>query len=112
MPADATVTEVDIAYEEELLRDQFQIKTWIRYIASKREAAPAIRYQLYERALKIMPGRCAVTWPIALSCMEGQSSRARRGIVIQKNAIYYQMKQNDFFFLFFLSVFIYFNSFI
>ena len=35
-----------------------QIKTWLRYIGSKREALPTIRYQLYERALKIMPGRC------------------------------------------------------
>jgi pre-mRNA-splicing factor SYF1 len=58
MPSDlGNITENDIAYEEELLRDPYQLKTWLRYIGSKRESLPTVRYQLYERALKVMPGR-------------------------------------------------------
>ena len=70
------LTESDVAYEEELLRDPYQIKSWLRYISSKRDAPPTLRYGLYERALKIMPGRSVYSFLDAFHHVdEGRSSR-------------------------------------
>ncbi len=48
--------EGDLPYEEEILRNPYQIKPWMRYIQHKKDA-PASRINLiYERALKELPG--------------------------------------------------------
>ena len=56
--------EDDLVYEEELLRNPYNLKLWLRYIESRREGAMKKRYVLYERALQAMPGsykvRCVV----------------------------------------------------
>ena len=50
----------DLAYEEDILRNSYSIKTWLRYIEFKREskAPPAQINIVYERALRELPGRC------------------------------------------------------
>ena len=52
------VNEGDLAYEEELLRNPYQVKTWMRYAHHLRDGPAAARYRVYERALKTLPGRC------------------------------------------------------
>lgn len=50
----------DLAYEEDILRNSYSIKTWLRYIEFKRgsRAPPAQINTVYERALRELPGRC------------------------------------------------------
>ncbi|CBZ49619.1 putative XPA-binding protein [Neospora caninum Liverpool] len=48
--------ETDIVYEQELQRDPFQVKVWVGYLNSKKDAPPYTRFLLYERALRGLPG--------------------------------------------------------
>eukprot|EP00898_Chlorokybus_atmophyticus_P007007 jgi/Chlat1/7307/Chrsp58S06932 len=48
--------EADLAYEEELLRNPFALKTWWRYLHARKDAPPRKRQLIYERALKALPG--------------------------------------------------------
>ncbi|XP_026463495.1 pre-mRNA-splicing factor SYF1-like [Ctenocephalides felis] len=48
--------EDDIAYEEEILRNAFSVKHWLRYIEHKKKAPKHIINIIYERALKELPG--------------------------------------------------------
>jgi pre-mRNA-splicing factor SYF1 len=55
-----TFQEEDVQYEEDILRNSFSIKAWLRYIDHKRGASPMARFLIYERALKELPGRCVL----------------------------------------------------
>ncbi|XP_015680994.1 pre-mRNA-splicing factor SYF1 [Protobothrops mucrosquamatus] len=48
--------EEDLQYEEEILRNPFSVKCWIRYIDFKQNAPKHILNLIYERALKELPG--------------------------------------------------------
>ena len=48
--------EEDLAYEEELLRNPYNVKMWLRYIEARKGAPMKKRYVLYERALQALPG--------------------------------------------------------
>ena len=50
--------EDDLPYEEEILRNPFSVKCWLRYIEFKKDAADHLLNMVYERALKELPGRC------------------------------------------------------
>jgi hypothetical protein len=47
-----------VQYEEDLLRNNFSVKSWLRYLEHKKRAPLAVRFTIYERALKELPGRC------------------------------------------------------
>uniref|UniRef100_A0A8C4M374 Pre-mRNA-splicing factor SYF1 n=1 Tax=Equus asinus asinus TaxID=83772 RepID=A0A8C4M374_EQUAS len=47
--------EEDLPYEEEIMRNQFSVKCWLRYIEFKQGAPKPRLNQLYERALKLLP---------------------------------------------------------
>ncbi|KAK2704962.1 pre-mRNA-splicing factor syf1 homolog isoform X2 [Artemia franciscana] len=49
-------SEEDLPYEEEILRNPFSVKHWLRYIDHKKDAPKKIVNLLYERALKELPG--------------------------------------------------------
>ncbi|ONK62544.1 uncharacterized protein A4U43_C07F5180 [Asparagus officinalis] len=49
-------SQEDLLYEEELLRNQFSLKLWWRYLIAKSHAPFAKRSLLYERALRALPG--------------------------------------------------------
>ena len=49
--------ESDIQYEEDLLRNNFSVKSWLRYLEHKKSAPPAVRFMIFERSLKELPGR-------------------------------------------------------
>uniref|UniRef100_A0A8D0G7T7 Pre-mRNA-splicing factor SYF1 n=1 Tax=Sphenodon punctatus TaxID=8508 RepID=A0A8D0G7T7_SPHPU len=48
--------EEDLQYEEEILRNPFSVKCWIRYIEFKQNAPKHVLNLIYERALKELPG--------------------------------------------------------
>ncbi|KAJ6655048.1 hypothetical protein lerEdw1_006101 [Lerista edwardsae] len=48
--------EEDLQYEEEILRNPFSVKCWIRYIEFKQNAPKHALNLIYERALKELPG--------------------------------------------------------
>ncbi|KAF5396790.1 XPA binding protein 2 [Paragonimus heterotremus] len=50
------IEEQDRPYEEDLIRNPHNIKSWLRYIEMKSRAPPKVIYMLYERALKQLPG--------------------------------------------------------
>jgi pre-mRNA-splicing factor SYF1 len=52
-----TFNRTQLAFEEELLRTPYSIKTWLRYAQHVQDQLPRVRYAVYERALKLMPGR-------------------------------------------------------
>ncbi|KAG0174800.1 pre-mRNA-splicing factor syf1 [Apophysomyces sp. BC1034] len=50
------ITELDIPYEEELLRNPYSLRSWLRYIEHKRHGSFAELCLTYERAIKELPG--------------------------------------------------------
>jgi pre-mRNA-splicing factor SYF1 len=46
----------DVAHEEALLRDPLSLKNWLFYLELKRGAPPELRFTLYERAVRRLPG--------------------------------------------------------
>ncbi|KAK2509819.1 hypothetical protein MC885_017488 [Smutsia gigantea] len=53
--SDLVFEEEDLPYEEEIMRNQFSVKCWLRYIEFKQGAPKPRLNQLYERALKLLP---------------------------------------------------------
>eukprot|EP01119_Soliformovum_irregulare_P007300 TRINITY_DN1969_c1_g1_i1.p1 TRINITY_DN1969_c1_g1~~TRINITY_DN1969_c1_g1_i1.p1 ORF type:complete len:749 (-),score=222.29 TRINITY_DN1969_c1_g1_i1:92-2338(-) len=47
--------EQDFPYEEDVTRNPYSVKSWLRYVDFKSEEPPFVRYILYERALKEIP---------------------------------------------------------
>eukprot|EP00887_Chlorella_sp_A99_P004836 scaffold4.g4836.t1 len=54
--ADLMPGEEDLLYEEELLRNPYSLKMWLRYLDARKSASPRKRYLLFERAVKALPG--------------------------------------------------------
>ena len=46
--------------QEELLRNPYALKMWLRYLDARKGAPPRKRYLLYERALRALPGSYTV----------------------------------------------------
>ncbi|KAG2493464.1 hypothetical protein HYH03_008281 [Edaphochlamys debaryana] len=46
----------DLLYEEELARNPYNLKMWIRYIQARTDAPPRRRHLLFERAVRALPG--------------------------------------------------------
>ena len=46
----------DLPFEEDILRNPFSVKHWLRYIDHKMESSPDVVNMVYERALKELPG--------------------------------------------------------
>lgn len=53
----STQDEQDRPFEEELIRNPHNVKSWLRYISMKAKSPPKVVYMLYERAVKQLPGR-------------------------------------------------------
>ncbi|KAG0242228.1 Pre-mRNA-splicing factor SYF1 [Actinomortierella wolfii] len=50
------ISEQDLPYEEDLLRNPFSLRHWLRYIEHHVHSPPAKRFVVYERAVKELPG--------------------------------------------------------
>jgi pre-mRNA-splicing factor SYF1 len=46
----------DIPYEQDILQNQYNVKVWLRYLEHKKKTTPEIRFRIYERAVKQLPG--------------------------------------------------------
>jgi hypothetical protein len=46
----------DLPYEEEILRNAYSVKHWMRYVEHKKNASKHVINQVYERAIKQLPG--------------------------------------------------------
>ncbi|XP_019864746.1 pre-mRNA-splicing factor syf1 homolog [Aethina tumida] len=55
-PMEITFTDEDLPYEEEILRNPYSVKHWLRYIDHKKKAPKHGVNIIYERALKELPG--------------------------------------------------------
>jgi pre-mRNA-splicing factor SYF1 len=53
-------TDDDLPYEEEILRNPYSVKHWLRYIEHKKSGPQNAINIIYERALKELPGRFAL----------------------------------------------------
>ncbi|XP_046676581.1 LOW QUALITY PROTEIN: pre-mRNA-splicing factor syf1 homolog [Homalodisca vitripennis] len=53
---DLIFSEEDLPYEEEILRNPFSVKHWLRYIEHKKDGTKNAVNIIYERALKELPG--------------------------------------------------------
>lgn len=49
--------EDDLPYEEEIIRNPYSVKCWMRYIEHKQSGPKSVLNMIYERALKELPGR-------------------------------------------------------
>uniref|UniRef100_A0A8C2Y5V1 Pre-mRNA-splicing factor Syf1-like N-terminal HAT-repeats domain-containing protein n=1 Tax=Coturnix japonica TaxID=93934 RepID=A0A8C2Y5V1_COTJA len=49
--------EADVPHEEQLLRDPYSVRCWLRYLRARQGAPRARLNLLYERALRELPGR-------------------------------------------------------
>lgn len=50
-----SISEEDVQYEEEILRNAYSVKHWLRYIDHKSTASPKELNIIYERAIKELP---------------------------------------------------------
>lgn len=50
------IEEKDIPFEEDLLRNPYVVKGWLRYLDFKRGCSSEIRNKIFERSLKVLPG--------------------------------------------------------
>nr|CDS26519.1 pre mRNA splicing factor SYF1 [Hymenolepis microstoma] len=51
-----TIAEENLPFEENLLKNPYSVKAWLRYVQFQRSSSPQILYLTYERALKQLPG--------------------------------------------------------
>ena len=71
MPADSgaaassglIASEADLLYEEDILRNAYSLKYWVRYIQAKQRAPARERNMITERALKYLPGSYKIWRP-------------------------------------------------
>eukprot|EP01134_Creolimax_fragrantissima_P005435 CFRG5435T1 len=50
------IEDTDVPFEEDLLRNTYSVKAWLRYLDHKKSATRSQRNMLYERGLKEIPG--------------------------------------------------------
>lgn len=55
-PGELVFNEDDLPYEEEILRNPYSVKHWMRYIEYKKDAPKQVINMIYERALRELPG--------------------------------------------------------
>ncbi len=63
---------------QEIARNSYSLKGWLRYLEAKTQAKPVKRYLLYERALKFLPGSYKLWWAY-LQVREGGREGGRDG---------------------------------
>eukprot|EP01100_Stratorugosa_tubuloviscum_P001620 TRINITY_DN1366_c0_g5_i1.p1 TRINITY_DN1366_c0_g5~~TRINITY_DN1366_c0_g5_i1.p1 ORF type:complete len:900 (-),score=376.69 TRINITY_DN1366_c0_g5_i1:36-2699(-) len=50
-----TLDEEDLAYEEDVLRNQYSVKSWTKYLDHKLNSVPHNRFIIYQRAIRELP---------------------------------------------------------
>lgn len=62
--------ETDAAYEAELQQNPYSVKVWIAYAKAKAEASNKVRFLIFERAVKELPGSYKLWWMYLKDRME------------------------------------------
>lgn len=52
----------EFLFEEELARNPYHLKTWVRYLIYKSNADPKSRFKIYKRAVKYLPRSYKLWW--------------------------------------------------
>ena len=52
----------EVLFEEELVRNPYHLKTWIRYLTYKSNADPKSRFKIYKRAVNYLPRSYKLWW--------------------------------------------------
>ena len=60
--AELMPSDEDLLYEEEILRNPFSLRMWLRYIEARKDAPDKRRFLLFERAISKLPGSYKVRW--------------------------------------------------
>lgn len=71
---DIILEEANVPYEEEILRNPYTLKCWLRYIDHKKSAPPHVVNLVYERALRELPGSYKL-WHAYLTLRRQQLSK-------------------------------------
>ena len=77
---EAAAEDVDLLYEEDILRNAYSLKYWWRYMEAKKRAPAKQRNMIAERALKYLPGSYKI-WHAYLQYRRRQVGRRRPGDV-------------------------------
>jgi len=62
--------------QEDVIRNIYDFRSWWRYLQFKGDAPPRIRFMLYERALKELPGSYKL-WYVWMSAYKLESIQTR-----------------------------------
>mmetsp|Transcript_37540 Transcript_37540/g.86680 ORF Transcript_37540/g.86680 Transcript_37540/m.86680 type:complete len:885 (+) Transcript_37540:71-2725(+) len=54
--SEEVLKETDVAYEQELQQNPYNVKLWCAYVKAKENASEKVRFLIYERAVKELPG--------------------------------------------------------
>eukprot|EP00405_Crypthecodinium_cohnii_P040860 CAMPEP_0206553906 /NCGR_PEP_ID=MMETSP0325_2-20121206/16885_1 /ASSEMBLY_ACC=CAM_ASM_000347 /TAXON_ID=2866 /ORGANISM="Crypthecodinium cohnii, Strain Seligo" /LENGTH=969 /DNA_ID=CAMNT_0054053921 /DNA_START=161 /DNA_END=3066 /DNA_ORIENTATION=+ len=54
--AEEALKETDIAYEQELQQNPYNVRIWVAYLKAKANASHRVRFLIYDRAVKELPG--------------------------------------------------------
>ncbi|KAJ2828003.1 pre-mRNA-splicing factor syf1 [Coemansia erecta] len=68
---DIDISEADLGFEDEVLRNPYKLKGWLRYLDHKQNATARTQSIIYERALKSLPGSYKL-WRMYLNHRTGQ----------------------------------------
>ena len=71
----AEIDDSDVPYEEEVLRNSYNVKSWMRYIEHKASGPKIPLYMVYERALKELP--CSYKIWYKYLCLRRRGTRGR-----------------------------------
>lgn len=71
----AEIDDSDVPYEEEVLRNSYNVKSWMRYIDHKANGPKIPLYMVYERALKELP--CSYKIWYKYLCLRRRGTRGR-----------------------------------
>ena len=73
----------DLLYEEELLRNPYSLRMWVRYLEARKDAAQKRRFLLYERAISALPGSYKVTTVAEPSLLCASTQTFEAGITVR-----------------------------
>jgi hypothetical protein len=72
--SDLMPSDEDLLYEEEILRNPFALRMWLRYIEARKDAPEKRRFLLFERAIQKLPGSYKVGVQSTNVCTDGTIS--------------------------------------
>uniref|UniRef100_A0A673MQQ9 Pre-mRNA-splicing factor SYF1 n=1 Tax=Sinocyclocheilus rhinocerous TaxID=307959 RepID=A0A673MQQ9_9TELE len=82
--SDVLFEDDDLPYEEEIIRNPYSVKCWIRYIEHKQNAQKSVLNMIYERALKELPGRYVhvILFSLIMNCIYFISNKFKRTAIV------------------------------